>query len=187
MDTPFSDGDIVTIEPLPAYDLEPWKKRVSSVGPQCSGSKEFCFFCSFSEPDDEGSDGAALWDVVRQMAAKKKELPKIVTTVSSIYEKHIQSSITYVIDGKAVDGPEWTKESISRHLMFSSEFPQLFDTTIEHIYRSLIVAQNNVVIDGATGRVIPEARKELVETIDAYARFRSKGTRPKRKRKAIEQ
>ena len=171
-DAPFTDGEIVTAEPGPAYDLMPWEGRTTRKGPQCSAHSDFCFFCSFMEPGDDSSDGAALWDVVRSMANKRKDLPAIVTTVQSIYEKHIRSSITAIIDGKAVTGPEWTREAISRHLMFSSEFPQLFDTTVEHIYRALIVAQNNTVVDTATGAIIPDARRELIDTIDAYARFR---------------
>lgn len=192
-DSPFFAGEIATTQTEPAYDLEPWTKRTSTKGPQCSASDDFCFFCSFTEPDDDSSDGAALWEVVRQLAEKKKELPKIVETVLSIYNKHLKHNVTYTpVSGEPQHAPEWKRESISRHLLFSSEFPELFDTTVESIYRSLIVNQNRAVIDAATGRIIPEARKELTDIIDCYARYRkstSKEPAPKprkRKAKAIE-
>lgn len=171
--SPFFAGELACTNAAPAYDLQPWKKKTSCRGPQCSSSDQFCFFCVFTEPDDQESDGAALWDVVRELVSKRKELPIITETVLSIYNKHIKDNVSWnPVDRDPIDSPEWTREAISRHLMFSAEFPQLFDFTIENIYKSLILAQNNVVMDADTGRVIPEERSALVDTIDAYSRFR---------------
>lgn len=172
MDSSFIEGQIATVETGPAYNLTPWSGRTSDRGPQCSATGDFCFFCAFTEPDDPDSDGAALWTVVRSLVERRKELPAVVSAVKDIYDSHLRDSTVFVSEGVEQRRPVWTRDAISRHLLFSSEFPQLFDTSVEHIFRALIVQQNNSVLDRDTGSVIPEARRDLIDTIDAYARYR---------------
>lgn len=160
----------------PLYNLQPWNKSTSAKGPQCSESSDFCFFCSFCEPDNPENEGAALWDVVRELAESNKDLTVVVQTIYDIYRRFIRDTISWKKPSAdavtEVQSPEWTRASISRHLMFSNEFPQLFDGAIQNIFKSLIVLQNNSVIDTYTGEVSPEASRELLHTIDAYTKFR---------------
>ena len=87
---------------------------------------------------------------------------------------------------KTIRAPVWSRDSITRHLLYSVEFP-LFDESVNQIYHSLIVAEQNVVMDPTTNRVRPEAKKELLTTIGSYAkwletrdRIASSGTKRKR-------
>lgn len=158
----------------PAYKLS----EVSCDGNvSCSGSDEFCFFCHFSEHRGEDGECSALWDVVRDMVEGKKELPLIVKTVHRIYREHIQPTLSIMMGDNEIQQPNWTPGSIRRHLVFSSEFPELFDGVIDQIFYSIIMRQNNSLVDEESGEVIEPRRSALMDTLGKLTQWRNSRTR----------
>lgn len=170
----------------PAYKLGSSKKRqcfpvdgrtesgVSGRGPQCSEHPDqFCFFCAYErDPNSESGTSADLYgslvDLVESMQRQKKEFPAIVDAVSVAYEGQIRPHVHDVDFGKA---PEWTTASIERHLTFSNQFGQVFDSAVTQVFHALISRQNDCVMDATTGHVIEENRSALMNTLDHYMKW----------------
>lgn len=179
---------VAVVKGTPAYAIDTW--NVGRGGPQCSQHPEFCYFCAFRKPDDDDaasdSDNEAddqstarrhctgIWTVVDDLVEDNRELPHIVATVYRLYDKHIRPTTKYVAPdtNQIHTNPEWTKDSIKRHLLFSRAYPQLFDGVVSNVYRSLIVTLNNTVVDESTGHVIEDRRVSLVHTLGQYAHWR---------------
>jgi len=66
--------------------------------------------------------------MVRSMAAEQKSLPIIVNAVHRVYERHIRAD---ALTETGNQGPEWSKKSIENHLLYSTEFRELFDSFVE--------------------------------------------------------
>ena len=66
-----------------------------------------------------------------------------------------------------VEAPEWTRESIQRHLTFSTEFREAFSDTLERVFHSVLVKINNHLVD-EEGRIVERQRKAFIETVKAY-------------------
>ena len=171
-------GETAEYESGPAYDLQAWN-IVGSSGPQCSVSGEFCFFCVFREASEETEDGEeddceALKSMIRSLGRSKKELPIIVNNVYKTYEKHIRPQCEYnhPITGAKISKPKWSKTSIQRHLVFSREFPDLFDGIVEQCFHSIITSQQERVMDRSTGSVIEDRRRTLMDTVNNFSRWR---------------
>ena len=149
---------------LPAYGLDP-----SSLvdAPQCSSAGEFCFLCAF-EADAEGNDlYSSIVDLVTHLARQKREISTIVRTVFDVYNKTVRDSVvhTHPDTKQVIRSPAWSIQSIRRHLLFSTQFSDLFDQIVRHILHSLVVRHNANLIDGETGDPIEEKRKALCDTL----------------------
>jgi hypothetical protein len=125
---------------------------------QCSSVGEYCYLCTNVDPD--GIDGAAagIRSFVGELTKQKKELPFIV---NSVYEVYKQQAI----------GPEWGRESIKRHLLFSTEFSSLFHTVVDQLFVSLIMRTQARMLD-EVGGVDDSARKALLESIAAFSAWK---------------
>ena len=128
------------VDPAPLYDF-------GGKGPQCSGSTDFCFFCEFDNGGfgEESKDNLyeSLKDIVRTMGGQKKEITHIVRAVSQNYEQYVRQHVDYChpVTGVNISKPEWTTESIKRHLLYSTEFRSLFQAALEQVYHSLFSIQ----------------------------------------------
>ena len=160
----------------PAYSTAPWSGK--GGGPHCSQKGEFCFLCTFS-PGEEGSSDdywSDICDTVTTLVQEGKEIVTIVDVIFSAYEANIRPNISYIDDntGLEIKSPLWSKVAIGRHLQHaSSQWPELFDHVCENILVSLIVRQNDRVVDLDTEEVIDEKRKALIETINAYRQYKT--------------
>lgn len=126
---------------------------------QCSNAKEYCFLCENVDP--EGSDGnaAAIRTFVRELVSQKKEMPFVVNSVYEIYTTEMGEQ------------REWSKESIKRHLLFSTEFEGLFSCVVDQLFVSLIMRTQSRMLD-ETGAVDETNRKALLETIKAFGQWK---------------
>lgn len=166
-----SDMVAVTVEDAesygPAYGL-----GCEQSGPHCGSSSDFCFFCRFSDAGEDMSGGSILndlKDMVRQLASENKEVDVIVDAIFSAYEDHAREDVQYTTDeGKLIQAPEWKARSIKRHLLFSREFEELFDHSIDNIFHSTIYHLNSKMIHRNTKTVEPKTHKMFIETIKAY-------------------
>lgn len=149
------------------------------TGPQCSHSHDFCFFCAFDEcPEAANKNSSAdlygsLKDVVRSMAASNRELPVIVNMVHNHYEEHVRDFVEYEHPQTraVISKPVWTRQSIRRHLLFSTEFKELFNVVIQQMYHSMIALQNQNMCDAATGEVDGDRAKQFHDTMKSYVQF----------------
>jgi len=151
----------------PAYDTS----GACGGGPQCSAHGDFCFFCEYAETPMEGGDIVGqLKGLARELAMSKKEMPLIANAVYRAYESGVRHKVEWTRgDGKVIAAPEWTLESIKRHLMYSNEFTGLFRTTVDRIFQSLITRLNETAVDANSGLVHEDHRHALVDTIKQYA------------------
>lgn len=154
---------------------------LGGVGPQCSGSTDFCFFCAFHNGGTANLSETNLYenlkDIVRQMADNKKEISAIVTAVHNNYTEFVQQHVEYchpVTQVKMV-APEWNTESIKRHLLYSTEFRGLFQAALEQVFHSVFTVQSARLVetDETTGKSeIDSMRlKEFNETVKTYLAF----------------
>lgn len=154
----------------PAYEIEAWFTGAKGVGPQCSSSSQFCFFCSFSEGVDECGHVANLKALVRLMVAQKKELSVIVDTVQQAYNDQVKDEVEFQNpSGQMLCRPAWSKKSISTHLVYSTEFPEIFNSVVTHIHQSLIMQLNREAIsDGKVDQKIAEELRKMVQSLKKW-------------------
>jgi hypothetical protein len=155
----------------PIYSLD---AHGASEGPTCAQQGEFCFLCNFSasgEQDDPWSDTV---DVIQTLAQEYKELAVIVKTIHQHYEANVRPTLSFT-DGAAgvtIANPEWSKDAIQRHIIYtSSQWPQLFNNVCENIFVSMIALQSKHVKDLDKDEVDEGRRKALVDTMMQYSRF----------------
>ena len=172
------DDDTVMLEGAPAYNVNAWNGGKAD-GPQCSAAGEFCYFCAHQLNEEDTEFGAeddclALKNMVRSLARQQKEFPHIITSVYNLYENHIRKEVEYVhpITGVNLKQPKWTKSSIQRHLMYSNEFPELFDGLVNQVFHSIIQRQQENVMSNDMAGVIEDRRKALMDTVNTYTRWR---------------
>lgn len=105
------------------------------------------------------------------LSAQRKELPIIVRAVAKAYDAGPRALVEWEAPetGETVTAPEWTHESITRHLLYSTEFRCLFHSAVDQVFHALIVTQNASLItpDG----VDEDKRKALMNTIDTYGKW----------------
>ena len=105
------------------------------------------------------------------LAQQRKELPIIARAVAKAYDAGPRPHVEWESPetGEIVTAPEWTHESITRHLLYSTEFRCLFHSAVDQVFHALIVTQNATVItpDG----VDEDRRKALMHTIDTYGKW----------------
>ena len=149
----------------PAYDLS----HSGNAGPQCSGSADFCFFCEFA---GAGGGVADLKALVTSLAADGKEVPYIASAVQRAYNEGVRPTVVWSRPDDEVASPAWTVESITRHLLYSSEFARLFDSAVDQIFHSIIYNLNSNAVDSTTGIVAEEHLRPLLATIKEYRAWR---------------
>ena len=119
------------------------------------------------------------------LAADNKELPAVAEALHDAYNEGIRSLVSWDGPDGKVSEPAWTIEAIKRHLLFSSEFGELFNAAVDQMFHSLIVKLNDSAVDAATGLVVEEHRKALMDTIAGFSKWQqhtSKNASKKRKR-----
>lgn len=159
-----------------AYVVDAWFNGELGGGPQCSASGEYCFLCDHSVGVGEGDPVGDLKAVIKKMIAGRKELPVIVSTVKEIYESHLREHvIARGPTGQQIEKPDWSRRSISCHLVYSTEFPELFESVVTQIHQSLIMKLNSEVI--VNGTVVPDTAEELRKTVASLKKWqhRKKG------------
>lgn len=153
-------------------------------GPQCSGSPDFCFFCAFAGAAAGGGEMVTeLKAMAHALAADSKELPVVAKALHDAYEDGIRDVVAWEGPDGTVRRPAWTIEAIKRHLLYSTEFSELFGAAVEQIFHSLIVKLNECAVDRGTGLVVEEHRRALMDTIRGFAQWQQHTERKgKRKR-----
>jgi len=149
----------------PAYALS-----ADSAGPQCSASTDFCLFCEFA------NDGivSEMKTLVHTLAADGKELPVITEALRRAYEDGVREETEWSPPGcPPVHAPEWTTASIRRHLLYSTEFSELFDVAIVQMFHSIIERQNASMIDSSTNMVVEEHRAAFTDTVKTFIKFKA--------------
>ena len=160
--------------PVSESSMSRTREGGGSKGPQCSQHPDdFCFFCAYErDPNAEAGSTADLYgslvDLVNSMSRQEKEFPAIVDAVAVAYEKQIRP---YVDDPDFGSNPEWLSRSIERHLTFSNQFGEVFDSAVTQVFHSLVAAQNQTVVDATTGHIIEENRAALMNTLDHYMKW----------------
>lgn len=161
-----------------AYTVGAWHTSsldAKNDGPQCSASGEFCFLCEFR--NSGGTDGADpcadIKALIALMIEQKKELPVVVDAVQATYRNTIQSDVVYThrVTNQIVTQPDWSSSSIEKHLLFSSEFPQVFSNVVVNIHQALIMRLNAQMINTNTNEVNEETRRSFVDTIASLSRW----------------
>tara|TARA_Y100000592_G_scaffold99375_1_gene175179 strand:+ start:7565 stop:8155 length:591 start_codon:yes stop_codon:yes gene_type:complete len=157
---------------VPAYRM-----MGEGTGPQCAAHGQFCFFCTFSESPDgtENSLVTDLKELARQLSADRREVETIAEAIQNAYREMVQEDVEWTKpDGTVVASPEWSKLTIERHLLFSSEFEDLFDSNVDRIFHSLIYRLNEKAINAVDMSVDKENHAMLMTTIKNYRQWRGK-------------
>lgn len=129
---------------------------------QCSGdAASFCFFCAFEAQADDGAaadeHSGCLRSLVRALIAQRAEISTIVTKVAVAYAAHVRDELVWTnpVSNSTVVAPEWGREAIHRHLMHSSEFPELFEDSVERIFHNLICSYNANMMPAGSELSVP--------------------------------
>jgi|TARA_B110000967_G_C18749520_1_gene492069 hypothetical protein len=135
----------------------------------CSAVDEFCFFCEFEgNPKAVGSDTdlyGNLVDLATHLGSLHREAAHIANHLYEIYGSSIQMHIE--------NQPEWTRESIIRHITNSGQFKTVFDTGVTHMFTNLIAKQNADLCDISTGMVIEDNRRAFCDTVKTFVGWRA--------------
>lgn len=178
----FTESSELQLEPTcveanvgPVYNHRQFQPGAKGGGLSCSSSDQFCFLCSFSSGNDsENDDVSQLNDLIDSLAREKRELPAIVNSVFAIYDQHIKPDVEWLNPhtGMTVSAPFWSKESIHRHLLHSSQYGLLFDSVCESIFQSTIILQQDKMLDLDSGGIVEDQRQSLMDTIKNYSAWR---------------
>lgn len=157
----------------PAYAVAAWHTGEPGAGPQCSASGEYCFLCQTHDTGCEGDPVSDLKAVVRTMGEQNKELPTIVNAVHDIYNDHIrQDAGGFGPTGAPLTNPTWSRASIAAHLLYSTEFPGLFDNVVVQIHQSVIMKLNTEIISNDV--VAPAVAEEFRKTVASLKKWQAK-------------
>lgn len=148
----------------PAYPISSNTRN----GPQCSQHKDdFCFFCEYaSSGPDVGSDidlRGSLTALINLLHRENRELAHIVESVHDRYTNSVRPHVP--------DQPHWSRDSIKRHLLYSTEFSELFVGVVTQVFQTIICSLNDTMMDD-DNRVIEHTRRAFVDTITAYTKWR---------------
>lgn len=91
----------------------------------------------------------------------------IASAVVAAYDGNIRPLIDYTVDGARIAQPEWSRESVERHLMFASEFEGVFESWVKRSLQSMIVrvGSRSVTEEGGVCQV---ASKHFTTLVKAY-------------------
>ena len=160
---------------MPAYSLSASSAN-SGLNPQCSGQNKFCFFCAFEPQKESGGNEHpdSLRSFVRALIEQKVEVPVIVRRLKSAYDESVRQSVEYYDHEteETIIAPEWTLDSIQTHIVYSKEFPDIFEDSIEQMFLTLITGQNNSMINSTTKKENPEVVDSFLKTVKALSQYR---------------
>lgn len=149
----------------------------------CSGHKEFCFFCQFG-PQSSRSDidmASELREIVRSMAGNHCEVSQIAKRVATVYEDEVRASIVYENDdGEIEEAPEWSIASITRHILHSSEF-SLFSTILDSAFQNILMNLQSNMFD-EENECDPEKLEQFLKTARTYTAYQSSSTKRETKK-----
>lgn len=167
-------------ERYPAYVVGAWHNGAPTVGPQCSARGEWCFACTHMVGGPQETDVLAnIKSLIRVMIAQRKELPTIVLAVEELYNDTGRPHTTFTTpSGITKVSPAWSKNSISAHIVFSTEFPELYHNVIVQCFQSMLMQLNAKMLT-ADGEVDEHTRKAFLETTAALAKWNATTTAKK--------
>jgi hypothetical protein len=142
--------------------------------------------CAFEADKSSDTDEyRQICELIVDLVHQHRELPAIVRTVAGVYEKTVRPNIVYTHPDTGADvvSPCWGEASVRRHLLFSRQFPELFDDTVTSILHSLIVRYNAKIIDTETALPIEETRKALTDTLIALEKWERHAERPRKRQR----
>lgn len=160
---------------VPAYNVSAWQKgccvQAGYAAPQCSAAGEFCFFCEYR---DDGGKCQDLKGLAKLLVSQGKELPVIVRTVQQQYDQLAREDVEcqHPLTGVQLVAPEWTENSIQKHILFSGEFRQAFGQVVDNQFTSVIMHLNAKMICAESGDIIEPTRKAWIDTVKAYKLWR---------------
>lgn len=163
---------------MPAYALT----GTGALQPQCSGNNTFCFFCAFEAQKDANNGNEhpdSLRSFVRALIEQKMEVPTIVKRLKAAYDESVRPSVVYTDPetGESITSPEWSLESIQTHILYSKEFPECFEDSIEAVFHTLITNQNNTMFSKVTKQERPEVVESFLKTVRALSQYRESRSR----------
>ena len=157
----------------------------SKYNHHCAGHDEFCFFCEYDRteacPDEAEEDlRADLAQYASSMISNKRELVTIARNIQKAYRTQVRNYVVYSPpDGSPdIPKPDWSLESIERHLMFSTEFRGVFHDYVERNFHSMLVRVGDTAIT-EEGAVCETRAKQWTSLIKAYTDFRKFNAEPR--------
>lgn len=177
---------LVVDEEPPKKDLKPVYSAISTDKKRgnltCSGTNEFCFLCSYMSTEDCEVDLRAH---ISELAERGSEVVTIARAVHSIYNSAIRPTLVHVDDdGTKHTSPEWTLDSIKKHLLLSGEYEGIFSSYERYVLKSLILRQAESIMD-ETGAVDDGRAKQLLASIKLFSEYRAKSCPPAAKRQRV--
>lgn len=185
MDADGDDDAVIKVTGVPIYNTHSWS-TTNNYGPQCSQQGGFCYMCyelstlrSSGSAEDtvtsvsiyndipaatESVDIKKLEMIIDTLVAERRERSVIVMHIYNLFNRKIRPKTKYrdFHTGMIVHQPEWTRESIDRHITYSNKWPSLFDSTVDGTIQAIMDNQAKFICDGTTGMVIPERVKEWI-------------------------
>jgi hypothetical protein len=135
--------------------------------PQCSGSTNFCFLCEYQDNGGEEDLYRDIKTLIKTMIDQKREQSAIVSHVFRTYEDCVRDHAEWRRGTEIIKRPKWSRDSIYRHLTYSTEFRDAFDDIIERTFHSIMLKTNDHMVD-EEGRIVEAQRKAFVDTVKAY-------------------
>lgn len=186
--------DEMTISTAPLYNVSSWRTH-ENTGRQCSQGRDFCYLCMYRGNDhntdqtDENGDPlpdyyTSMVNVIKTLAGEEKEVGAIVDAVYDMYEEDIRHYIDFIHPKTKmrVKSPEYTRDSIERHILYSGIAPELHDSIVDHVFHNIIDDHNEHMRNAETKRVIEDERKAFMDTIKNFTRWRQFRTSSKQAR-----
>lgn len=161
----------------PAFPLSPTDLARNGT-PQCAGSSDFCFLCEYSATGTPGDADVVgeMTGIAKGMAEQGKDVHVIALALHEAYERDARDIVQWrAPNGSEVASPEWTLQSITRHVLFSSELGA-FGNAVNQILHSVIYNLNSTLVEKQSGVVDEERRKALMDTIKTTAVWQSSQT-----------
>lgn len=139
-------------------------------GVHCSSHPDdFCFFCKYerntSSAGTEADLYGSLYDMVVHLSQMNRE--------PSIIALHVYDAYNDTVRRHIEGNPEWSKESIFRHVMYSGQFELVTETSVGQMLTSLIARQNATLVDRSTNLIVEEHRKAFVDTVQCLIKWKN--------------
>jgi hypothetical protein len=139
-------------------------------GVHCSAVDEFCFFCTYEKNTDAVGSDADLYgnlvELAETMTGLKREPVAIAHHIAAAYRRTVQ--------GHVPGQPNWSVDSVLRHLLYSGSFNPMFEAGVTAMFTSLIARQNSALVDTSTNIVIEDNRRAFCNTIDTFVRWQNR-------------
>lgn len=168
---PDSQSDAGASEELyPLYSVTP-AVATRTDNMSCSKNDQFCYLCQYSQETGLATD---IRDHIHVLARRGYELPRIATSAKRIYDTELKKHAVHInAAGQTIRSPEWSLDSITTHLLMSTEFQEciFYQSYVGSIFQHLIKRQADRMIS-ADGRINETSRKSLLECIREMGKWR---------------